>query len=144
MTGTGHKIKSAASRRPGLVLEFIPGAEEFADRPSLGDAAAGAVRCVAVEYFCERAEAVGDHGVRERLQEREGGGAVFVNAMVRESERSEQPAPDDPLVISGVALATAAGIDTGIARFTRRKAAQSIRSQQVGCAGVNDSCLLFE
>ena len=58
------------------------------------------------------------------------------------NKRARQPGPDRPLVISGVAVARSAAVMALIAGLARREAAQSVGSQQMLRAHIDDGLLL--
>src|ERR1700731_506197 len=105
----------------------MPCAQDFGDGPGLCDAAAGRKGSITVENFAERAEAARINLAAERLEETQRRFAVMVDAIVREREGPEQPAPDGALMISGVAIAGAAAVMACISCFARRETPQSIR-----------------
>src|SRR5579859_3199221 len=63
--------------------------------------------------------------------------------MMRQRERAEQPCPNCPLVISGIALARPAVILPPVTCFAGRQTAKPVRRQQLGRADVNNGFLLF-
>src|SRR5260370_21903704 len=103
----------------------MPCTQDFGDGPGLCDAAAGRKRSVTVENFAERAEAARINLAAERLEKTQSRFAVVVDAIVRESERPEQPAPDGALMISDVAIASAAPLMACITCLAMRHTTQS-------------------
>jgi len=92
---------------------------------------------IAIEDLADAAEASLAQVRRETRQQRLRLSGIAVHAIVRQRERAEQPAPDRALVIGGVALAYAAGVDADIVGMPRRQAAQSNRGQQFAAAGIH-------
>lgn len=97
---------------------------------------------MAIENFGQSPEAVRADVVSKRLKIGESCGAVAVGAEMRECERSEQPSPNRPLVISSIARALIAAIVALIAGFAGRKTTEAIAREQVLRADVNDGFLL--
>src|SRR6185369_483346 len=116
----------SALRSSELCLGCHPAAENFGHAPGLGDAAARSVRLFGVEDFAERAQA--------GLVEVSGEGLekvpcllLFVRVKLCPGikEWSDQPGPDGPLVIGGIARFQVAVIILLVVRIARRKGTQS-------------------
>src|SRR5438552_16325933 len=115
-----------ASNRPRV--KFFPGAKNFANCPSLGNAAVRTMRRIAIKNFSKRSKTIGIDRSCKRLKKRERGGAILVHAVVRQREWTQQPPPNQALMVDGITLTRAAGIDASIAALTGRKASQTERS----------------
>ena len=104
----------------------MPCANNFRDRPGLGDATAWSERGVSIEDFVEGAEAARVNLTSQGLQETQCRLAVFVNAKVRQRKGAKQPAPSGALMIGGIAIAGAAAVVPRIAGFTGRQTAEAV------------------
>src|SRR5579871_4269946 len=123
--------------------EELPSSKEFGDGPGLGDAAARGEGGLGVEDFGESTEAVACNGLRQRFEETERVGLVLVDAVMREGERTERPAPNGTLVIGGVAIARAAAKVSDVAGFVSSEAAQAEWCKKFGLANVDYGFLLI-
>ena len=72
------------------------------------------------------------------------GCAFLVYAVVRQRKWTQQPTPHGSLMVCGIALARAAGIDGRVTGFAGRKAPQTERGKELRCAGVHYRLLLLE
>ena len=85
-------------------LNGVPGAEDFGDRPGLGDASAWGERRLAVKDFSQRAKSVIVEMMSHRSKIRQSRFGMAIHAMVGERERTEEPAPDGALMIGAIPL----------------------------------------
>lgn len=127
----------------GVTRQELPGAEEFGYGPGLGNAATWTMRSIRVINFGESAEPIAIDGFDERFKKGASRGAILVNAIMGESEGTEEPAPDRALMVGGIALAWSAGIGGSVTGFAGSEAAQSVWGQQMGDASVDDGFLLL-
>src|SRR5260370_272311 len=79
----------------------------------------------------------------KRLKKAQGRFAIVVNAIVCDSKRAEQPAPDCALMIRSIAITGASAVMAAVSGFARRKTPQSIRGQETPCANIDDFLLLL-
>src|SRR3954470_2241707 len=108
-----------------------PAAQHLGDAPGLGDAAAGGVRLLGVEDFADAAQAGFAEMRDETVQEMPGLRRISgVDAQPGVHVRADEPAPDRPLVIGGVAgpqIAVVAGL---VLRMAWGQRAQAHGSEQ--------------
>ena len=69
--------------------------------------------------------------------------AVVVDAVMRQREGTEQPAPDRALMISGVTIAGVTAIVAAVSGFGWRETPQSMRGQKMPCANIDNRLLLL-
>src|SRR3984957_6156601 len=126
-----------------LAFEVDPRAQYLSDAPSLREAAARIVRCVAIKYLADRPHAgaveVLRHGREERLRERR----IAIHAVVSPDEGAQQPAPDGAHVVSGIALLRASQVSSDKPRFLRAQAAQPVAGQKFAAAAINHGAHLL-
>lgn len=80
------------------------------------------MRRVSIENFAECAQAIAIDAFRQRLQKGQRCRPILVDAIMREREWTEQPAPDSSLMIRRVTLTHAAGVAPRVRQLTRREA----------------------
>jgi hypothetical protein len=119
------------------------GAKDFADGPGLCDATSGCVRRIAIENLGEGAESVRANVRAQWLKITKRCGAVVVDTEMREREGSQQPAPNRPLMISGVSGSRVPTVVALIIGFAKCEAPEAVASEQALTAGVHDRFLLL-
>src|SRR2546430_6158920 len=93
---------------------------------------------IAVEDLCDAAEAVVADVGSQRLEERERGRAVAVDAKVGERERAEEPGPGGSRVVGTVARLRAADVTGAVRRVGGAEAPEAAGREEVPGAGVDD------
>src|SRR6516225_9645717 len=111
--------------------EQLPGLERAGNGPGLCRRAARMVRRLAVEDFANRAHTLIFQRVARTLQDGKRRPRIASHPIDRETERSKQPAPDRPLVITAVALEHASAIMGMVRRVVRCQRAQSKCGKEV-------------
>ena len=117
---------------------------EFAERPGLERAAAGAMRRVAIHHFADMAQA---GFIQMRVQRRQEAGPCRLPRLRRVAahpqpgldERAQQPGPGGALVIGAVALARAAREARPVVGVGRVQRAQAERGEQPRLHQVDDA-----
>src|SRR5438067_11004693 len=117
--------------------------QDFPDAPRLRDAADRAVGRLRLEDFADGAESgladVGPEWFEQPANHR----AIAIDAQVGIEERSEEPRPDQSLVISGVAGALAPTVGRLIALVIGAQRAKPVRGQELGADGVEGRARLI-
>src|SRR5471032_1386617 len=119
------------------VCNRMPGAQRLRDAPGLRNAATRSVRCVAVENLAYGAKACLVQVWCETGQQRVRLPGIGVDSVVRDRERTEQPAPDRALVIDRVAVAWTTGVAASVVGMPWRQAAQAHRREQLTAADIH-------
>src|SRR5262249_31325665 len=122
--------------------EQLPGIERAGDGPGLCRRAARMVRRLAVKNFANRAHPPIFQRVAHTLQDGKRPARIARQPVDPETERSKQPAPDRPLMITAVALEHASAIMGMVRRIVRRQRAQSERGEEVMPADPQDLGLI--
>src|SRR3954451_2994608 len=102
--------------------------------PGLRRSAARRVRGCAVEHFAHRTERRIQQMIAQRLETPLCRRCISAHAILGKRIVSEQERPHRPLVVAAIALPHAAEVLLSKLAMCRCQAAQSIRSEQIGCA----------
>src|SRR5205823_8173150 len=97
-------IPAETNRRMRSGQQF-PNSQHFSNRPGLSDAYSRCKRLFAIVDFGQTAQSVEIQRRELWLEESSRRSVVLVDAEMRESERTEEPAPDCALVIRSIAFA---------------------------------------
>ncbi len=80
--------------------------------------------------------------VRERLKKLGSLGRIVVHTKMRQSEWSEQPAPNGALVVCAVPLQRRSTVVAAVGRIIWRETAKAVGGQEISSAGIYNGALL--
>jgi hypothetical protein len=86
-----------------FLFEFTPNAQYLRSSPCLREATIGKMGRVTIEYLRNATKPRIAQVVLERLQQRERGIRIAIDAIVRLDERTHEPGPHGSLVVSAIA-----------------------------------------
>src|SRR5258706_13919389 len=141
----GANVRGFADGSRGFGLRcgnLSPRAQSFPNGPCLCDATLRRERWIAVKNFARCAEAGGRDMLQHRFEKRCSNRRILMDVQVRQRERAQQPAPDCPLMIGGIAFFRLTRIPPAVARLARPQTPQSERSQEFTRAYIDNRLLL--
>src|SRR5262249_5226101 len=116
----------------------MPGSKCFGHAPRLCKATTRRVWRITVEDLTDSPDAGILEMRREALEQAQSLAGIAVDAEMGERKRAQQPAPDCPLMIDGVAFPWSANVPAGVAGMGACQTAQPHRGQQFTSASFHN------